>query len=250
MGAAQQQGRGRTRKVAEAQRQGGKPMHKIELPKWADARGRALNYFPALEAGRTALVNIDMQNAFVAEDQIYGNAHAREIVEVVNALSAAMRAAGAPVIWTRQTYTGDPPFAPPAWHYDLSDANVAAGVAALAADAPGHELYPAMQVAPDDIVIDKYRYGAFSCPAGRLDAVLRARGIAMLVIAGTLTNVCCESTAREAYMRGYKAIAVADAMAAITDEEHNAALLNLRLNFADVRRTADVLRMIRGLAQT
>jgi nicotinamidase-related amidase len=224
-------------------------MHRIDLPEWAEARGRGLNYFPALEAVRAALVNIDMQNAFMAEDQIYGNPHARDIVQVVNALSAAMRAAGAPVIWTRQTHTVEPPFAPPQWHYDVSDPNIAAGVAALAPDSPGHELHPVMQVAPDDLVLDKYRYGAFSCPAGRLHSVLRARGVEMLVITGTLTNVCCESTAREAYMAGYKVIAVADAMAAATDEEHNAALLNLRLNFADVRRTPEVLAMIRASAR-
>jgi nicotinamidase-related amidase len=222
-------------------------MHRIDLPDWAEARGRTLNHFPSVEWGRTALVNVDMQNAFLAEGQIYGNAHARDIVEAVNALSAATRAADAPVIWMRQTHTFEPPFAPPAWHYDVSKADVRAAVAALAADTPGHELYPAMQVAPDDIVIDKYRYGAFSCPAGRLDSVLRARGISMLVITGTLTNVCCESTAREAYMAGYKVIAVADAMAAATDEEHNAALLNLRLNFADIRRTENVLAMTREL---
>jgi nicotinamidase-related amidase len=218
-------------------------MHRIEIPEWVEARGRALNHFPTLEAGRTALVNIDMQSAFVAEDQIFGNAHARDIVSAVNSLSAAMRAAGAPVIWTRQTHTFDPPFAPPAWHYDASNPVVAAGMAALAWDAAGHELYPGAQVAPDDVVIDKYRYGAFSCPAGRLDNVLRARGITMLIITGTLTNVCCESTAREAYMAGYKIIAVADAMAAATDEEHNAALLNLRLNFVDVRLTDEVLSL-------
>ncbi len=78
---------------------------RIRLPRWAVERGAALNDFPALEAGRTALVNIDMQSAFLAEDQAYGNAHARDIVPRVNALSQAMRAAGAPVIWTRQTYT-------------------------------------------------------------------------------------------------------------------------------------------------
>ena len=224
-------------------------MQKIDLPDWAEARGRALNHFPTLEVGRTALLNIDMQNAFVAEDQIYGNVHARGIVDAVNALSAAMRGAGAPVIWTRQTHTVDPPFAPADWHYDISKPDVAAGMAALAADASGHELFREMQVAPDDIVIDKFRYGAFSCPAGRLDAVLQARGIEMLIVTGTLTNVCCESTAREAYMRGYKVIAVADAMAAVTDEEHNAALLNLRLNFADLRQTGEMLSMIRAVSR-
>ena len=77
-----------------------------------------------------------------------------------------------------------------------------------------------------------------------MDAQLKARGIDTLIITGTLTNCCCETTAREANMAGYKVIVVADATAAVTDAEHNAALLNLRLNFADVKRTKAVLAMI------
>jgi nicotinamidase-related amidase len=219
-------------------------MHLIRLPRWAVERGRGLNNFTALDPGRTALVNIDMQSVFLAEGQIYGNPHARDIVGAVNALSAAMRAAGAPVIWTRNTHTFDGPCAPPAWQYDLAQPGVAEGVAALQAGAPGHGLYPEMQVGPGDIVLDKYRYGALSCPAGALGRTLAALEAEMVVITGTLTNCCCESTAREANMAGYKVIVVADATATVTDAEHNAALLNLRLNFADVRRTREVLAMI------
>jgi nicotinamidase-related amidase len=222
-------------------------MHRIRLPGWAVERGRALNDFLALEPGATALVNIDMQAAFVAEGQVYGNRHARDVVGKINALTRAMRAAGAPVIWTRQTHTFDGPLAPPDWQYDQSRPGVAEGIAALQAGAPGHALYSAMDVGAGDLVLDKHRYGAFSCPAGALPRTLEALGARMIVIAGTLTNVCCESTAREAYMAGYKVIVVADATAAVTDAEHNAALLNLRLAFADVRRTREVLAMIAAM---
>ncbi len=219
-------------------------MHTIRLPRWAVERGAMLNDFPTLEAGRTALVNIDMQNAFLAEEGVYGNAHARDVVPRVNRLSQAMRAAGGQVIWTRQTYTAEAPLAPADWQYDAARPGVAAGMAALSAGAPGHALCPEMDVAPTDIVLDKFRYGAFSCPARALPDTLERLGIAMIVITGTLTNCCCESTAREANMAGYKVIVVADAAAAVTDAEHNAALLNLRLNFADVRRAKAVLGMI------
>jgi nicotinamidase-related amidase len=224
--------------------------HRIRLPRWARERGAALNDFPALETGRTALVNIDMQAAFLAEDQPYGSAHARDIVAKVNALSVAMRAAGAPVIWTRQTYTSEPPLAPPDWQYDPARPGVAAGMAALAASSSGHGLYGEMDVRNGDLVIDKYRYGAFSCPAGVLPEALERLGVAMLIITGTLTNCCVESTAREANMAGYKVIVAADATSAVTDAEHNAALLNVRINFADVRRTAELLRMIRAAERT
>ena len=221
--------------------------HRIRLPRWARERGAALNEFPAVEPGRTALVNVDMQGAFLAEDQPYGNAHARDVVGNVNALSRAMRAAGAPVIWTRQTYTSEPPLAPPEWQYDPQQPGVAAGMAALAAGAPGHGLYREMDVAKSDRVLDKYRYGAFSCPAGALPEALERLGVGMLIVTGTLTNCCVESTAREANMAGYKVIVAADATSAVTGAEHNAALLNLRISFADVRRTAELLRMIRVL---
>jgi nicotinamidase-related amidase len=222
--------------------------HRTRLPRWARERGAALNDFPALAPGRTALVNVDMQGAFLAEDQIYGNAHGRDIVGRVNALSAAMRAAGAPVIWTQQTYTSEPPLAPPEWQYDPARPGVADGMAALTAGSSGHGLYDRMDVRNGDLVLDKYRYGAFSCPAGALPDALERLGVAMLVVTGTLTNCCVESTAREANMAGYKVIVAADATAAVTDAEHNAALMNLRINFADVRRTAELLRMIRVLA--
>ena len=218
-------------------------MHRTRLPRWAVARGRALNDFPALEPSATALVVIDMQAAFVADGEVFGNPHARDVVGNVNALARAFRAGGAPVIWTRQTHTHSGPAAPPPWQYDETDPDVAKAVAALQADAPGHALYREMDVGPADLVVDKHRYGAFSCPLRALPNTLERLGARMLVICGTLTNVCCESTAREAYFAGYKVILVPDACAAVTDTEHNAALLNLRINFADVKRTREVLRM-------
>jgi nicotinamidase-related amidase len=160
-----------------------------------------------------------------------------------------MRAAGAPVIWTRQTHTFEPPFAPAEWQYDAEKPGFADAITALQAGAAGHGLYPGVTVLPGDLVVDKHRYGAFSCPAGALAPTLERLAVEMLILTGTLTNVCVESTAREANMAGYKVIVVADATAAVTDAEQNAALLNLRLNFVDVRRTREVLRMIRALSR-
>lgn len=220
-------------------------MHKLDLPNWAVERGKALNDFPTLSRGRTVLLNVDMQNVFVAEGQTFASAHARAIVATINRLAAAMRAKGAPVIWTRTTHAATGPFASPRWQYAAAD--LAAGVAALQAGAQGHALYPLMDVAERDIVIDKFRYGAFACPAGRLARVLEGVGAEMIVLAGTTTNCCCETTAREANMAGYRVIVVSDATAALTDAEHNAALLNLRVNFADIRDADEVLGMIAAL---
>lgn len=219
-------------------------MHIVDLPNWAVTRGRVLNRFDAVDPARTALVAVDMQNVFLAPNEVFGNPNALEIVPQVNRMAAAMRAAGGSVIWLRQTVSHAAPLAMPEWQYDLSIPEVRRAVETMLAGSRSHALHPQMNVAPDDLVIDKYRYSAFLCPAGALQAALVARGIEMLVIAGTLTNVCCEGTARDGNMQGYKVIAVADAMATRTDAEHNAALLNLRLTFADVHDTNTVCTML------
>jgi nicotinamidase-related amidase len=219
-------------------------MHRGTLPRWAIERGRASNSFNAIDPVQTALVIIDMQSAFVAEGEVFGNLHARDIVEPVNRLAMAMRAAGATIIWTRQTVSDMPPLAMPDWQYDLSAPIVRRAVETMRPGQTAHALYPAMAAEPGDLLLDKYRYGAFMCPAGALQAALLPRNIALLVVVGTLTNVCVESTARDGNMLGYKVIVVSDATAAITDEEQDAALLNLRLNFADVKDMAAVLALL------
>jgi nicotinamidase-related amidase len=219
-------------------------MHPCDVPEWAIARGRGYNSFDTIDPARTALVVIDMQSVFVAEDEVFGNEHARAIVPQVNRLVRGMRDAGVQVIWTRQTVSDAPHLAMPDWQYDMTDPVVQRAVDAMGLDSPAHDLFPEMALGADDFVLDKYRYGAFSCPAGALAKVLTLCGIETLILTGTLTNVCVESTAREGNMRGYKVIVVSDACATVTDEEHLAALLNLRLNFADVKSADEVLALV------
>ncbi|MCB5425093.1 cysteine hydrolase [Altererythrobacter sp. CC-YST694] len=219
-------------------------MHEVVLPEWAVERGKWLNSFGEIDPARTALVIVDMQGAFVAQGEIFGNPHAEAIIPNVNRLAGAMRTAGGAVIWTRQTVSGEAPLAMAPWQYDPTDERVREAMDALTPGAPSHDLHPEMERFHTDLVLDKYRYSAFACPSGALEATLRQRGIEMLVVAGTLTNVCCESTARDAYMRGFKVIFLSDATATVCGEEHNAALLSLRLHFADVRDTAAVISML------
>jgi len=219
-------------------------MHDVSLPGWAVERGSYLNCFDTIDPARTALVIVDMQRVFMAPEEVFANPHAMDIVPAVNRLAGAMRDAGGTVIWTRQTVSAEPPLAMARWQYDPSDPVVASAMQAMMRGALPHALHPAMEARAGDLVLNKYRYSAFACPAGALEAALRERDVEMLVIVGTLTNVCCESTARDAYMRGYKVMVVADATAAVTDEEQHAALLNLRINFADVRSSDAVISML------
>ena len=218
--------------------------HIVDLPDWAVARGRTLNEVTALVPARTAFIAIDMQNVFLDPAEVFGNANALDIVPSVNRLAEAFRGAGARVIWTRQTVDHAPPRAMPDWQYDLSLPDVRRAVETMIAGTRGHALHPAMRIAAGDILLDKYRYGAFSCPEGALARTLADGRVDTVVIAGTLTNCCCDSTAREANMRGYRVLFLSDATATRTDAEHNAALLTLRLNFADVRTTDETLALL------
>ena len=94
-----------------------------------------------------------------------------------------------------------------------------------------------------DRVIDRrcahFCHGSRAHGDDHLDAFLRARGIDTLIITGCLTDVCCESTARDAMMLNYRAIIVTDANAADTDADadHNAALTAFYTTFGDVMPT-------------
>ncbi len=90
----------------------------------------------------------------------------------------------------------------------------------------------------------KRRFGAFVPGSSDLHEILQARGIDSLIITGTVTNVCCESTARDAMMMNYKVVFVSDGNAAFTDEEHNASLASLAVLFADVASTDETVALL------
>jgi nicotinamidase-related amidase len=92
---------------------------------------------------------------------------------------------------------------------------------------------------PDDIVVDKYGYGAFH--GTELDERLREAGIRSLVVAGTVTQICVEETAREAFHHGYRTTVVSDAVSSYVPDLHEATLKNFALKFGWVVDTDTVL---------
>lgn len=79
-----------------------------------------------------------------------------------------------------------------------------------------------------------------------LDQPLRLQGVRRVLIAGTVTSVCCESTARDAATIGYQTVVLADCTADVTNDAHNASLRTLYRSFADVRSANDALRLSGG----
>ena len=92
---------------------------------------------------------------------------------------------------------------------------------------------------PDDLVVDKFGYGSFH--GTELDEHLRANGIRSLVVAGTVTQICVEETAREAFHHGYRTTVVADAVSSYAPHLHAATLENFALKFGWVAAADTVL---------
>lgn len=198
------------------------------------ARQGRLFAHETIDAPRAALVVVDMQNYFVAEGFPAEIPASRDIVPAINRMARAMREAGGTVVWVRTTARG----ATERWanhhRHMLTDTRRAARLAGLAEDAEGFRLFPALESRPGDLQVEKIQYSAFVAGSSRLNETLKARGIETLLIAGTATNVCCESTARDAMMLDYRVVMLADGNAAATDAEHAAALDAIALFFGDV----------------
>lgn len=215
-----------------------------EIAERVVARRGKLHLFEKLDAKRTALLVIDMQNAFVAPGAPIEVPAAREIVAPINRLAAALRERGVPVIWVmHENQEGGRDWA------GFFDAFVAPGkreqaAAALEAGSPLQALWPALDAAPGDLRVAKNRYSAFIGSSSFLESVLRQKSLDTLLIAGTKTNVCCECTARDAMMLDFKVVLLSDCTAALSDEEQRATLENVIQQFGDVRAADEVLALL------
>jgi ureidoacrylate peracid hydrolase len=224
-------------------------MHRIDIPAEINARAMRArdrdHIFERIDPARTAQIVVDLQNGFMAEGAPVEVPTAREIVPNVNSIAAALREAGGINVFLRVTHDMAEPH-PWTTRYTryLSAERSAIHRQAFSRGAPSWQLWPLLDVRTNDLIVDKTRFSAFvpgTCP---LHEMLQARGIDTLIVTGTLTNVCCESTARDAMQRNYQVIFVADGNAALTDAEHNATLCNMVTLFADVMTTGQVLAVI------
>jgi ureidoacrylate peracid hydrolase len=217
-------------------------MHNFSIPKSVTEhvvarRGRA-HIYDNLDPRKTALVVVDMQNAFMLPSVAHTLCpRAQTIVPNVNRLAQTVRASGGNVVWIKTTFTEE---ALESWstYYDLClPEQSARRAAALAAGSKGHALWAGLDVQPDDLVVEKKRFSAFIQGSSNLAEVLRANNLDTLLITGTVTGVCCESTARDAMMLNFKTVMVTDSNAAMTDEQHTASLIGFYLTFGDIMST-------------
>lgn len=225
-------------------------MHKLEIAPWflnraRQSRNGRLNAYATLDPPATALLVVDMQEYFVADGMPSCVVAARTIVPNVNRLAQAARAAGATVVWIQTEAPPDPhdwanrkeATSPERW---------AARRKLLARGGAGFGIHGDCEVASGDKFALKTRYSAFIPHPSAFDTMLRQNSIDTLLIAGVATSTCCESTARDAAMWGYRTVMVADANADNTDVLHNHTLGKFLAAFGDVRTTDELIEMLAG----
>lgn len=224
-------------------------MHKIKIPqKTLDAaakrRGGKAFAFPHINPNKTALIVIDMQNYFMEPGMASEVPTAREIVPNINKLAVKVRAMGGQVAWVITSFD-DNIFDDWSVMKDLfSPERCSAMIENLKKDAHGHKLWSDFKRKNQDWIVEKNRFSAFIEGSSDLEARLKAADIDTLIITGTLTDVCCESTARDAMMRNFKVIMITDANAANSDDDHNDALNAMARLFVDVNSTDEMINRL------
>ena len=223
-------------------------MHKVAIPQAVidsviHSRGRE-HVFDDLNPRTTALLVVDMQNGFMME----GVAHslcreAANIVPNINKLADSVRSTGGTVVWIQNAVT---PETLEGWSVRVDmdgPERTEKRMESMTPGSKGHALWAGLQTKSGDLFVQKTRFSAFIQGSSDLEAQLRASGIDTVLVTGTVTNICCESTARDAMMRNFRTIMVTDANAAMSDEMHNASLIAFYVRFGDIMST-DYLRVL------
>ena len=183
---------------------------------------------------RTALINVDMQRCFVERSPLAAP-DGLILTGRINALAKCCREAGALVVHTRSLMRADgsnlgamgrlvPPFI----------------IQLYTEGSDSAQLHDALHVEHGDIILNKPRYGAFH--ATDLDLILRARAIDTVIVSGIATNICCETTAREAAQRDFRVLFLSDGTA--TKEMRGVSAADLQ------RATCASLAMVFGKIHT
>ena len=210
----------------------------VVVDKVVGRRGR-LHAYPALDPERTALVVVDLDTRTMAHPE---NGAMRALAPNVNAVADALRARGGTVAWVTTPIRE----ASPNFIALYGEAFARMHEAASGPQGDATTVWRGLRLADGDILAEKAGASAFFPGRCDLHERLRARGIEALLIAGMVTNVCCESTARDATELGYRVTMISDALWGHKQGQHDATLATFYRNFGDVRPTEDVVGLIEG----
>lgn len=197
-------------------------------------RGRR-HAFERLDPERTAVVVIDMVPFFVAD-----SGYCRGIVANIARIATTLRGGGGTVAWVLPGAAQ-----PDSVSVEFFGAEVAESYRRSGGEGPLRErLWHELEVRDDDLLVEKTAASAFFPGRSSLPQLLQERGVDTVLITGTVSNVCCESSARDASTLGYRVVMVADGNAARRDQDHNATLHTVYRSFGDVRTTDEVVALL------
>lgn len=202
---------------------------------WMDKVGPYNRSKLKLDRKGSALMVVDMQRFFMDPEGGAYTCGAKAVLPNIRKLIEAFRKEERPVIFTKHVH---------------HPAKIDAGImewwweGMCIEDSFESEISAELKPLPDEKIIKKHRYSAFYNTD--LETILRCQKIEDIVICGTMTNMCCESTARDAYYRDHRVFFPADANGAVSEEMHLASLLNLAFGFAVIKRTQDVISELSG----
>ncbi|MEV0716175.1 isochorismatase family cysteine hydrolase [Asanoa sp. NPDC050611] len=200
-----------------------------------EARRGRRHAYRKLAPERTALVVVDMVPFFVDD-----NEYTFGIVPNIARLAGTLRAAGGTVAWVLPGYVEPSPVTNEFYGPETAAMFARSGGDGTLRSRLWHEFEPD----DADLFVEKTASSAFFPGRSPLPGQLAERGIDTVLITGTVTNVCCESSARDASTLGYRVVMVADANSARRDEDHNATLYTIYRTFGDVRTTDEVLELL------
>ena len=198
---------------------------------------------------RTALLVVDMQNDFVRVGAPQEVPDARSTIPVIRSLIDRFHALGRPVVYTRfiggsertLMWAWSPELAPP---LRSCRPGVSRSYGDISGEREGVAVIDELSPGADDLVVDKFGYGAFHRTL--LHDLLETRGVDTVVVTGTVTQICVDETVRGAFESGFKAVAVRDGVSSFDAALHEATLRNLAMKFARVMTSADVFTEIGG----
>lgn len=197
---------------------------------------------------RSALLIVDMQNDFVREAAPLEVPDARLTIAPTNALIAAWRDLGRPVVFTR-FQAGETPSLLWNWSKQIHEPVNCCRIGF-------HRTYPdidgereciavidELDRQPEDAQIDKYWYGSFF--RTNLKDLLLSHGVEGIVVTGTVTQICVEDTVRQAFHEGFKVIVAKDAVSSFAPDLHAATLKNIAMKFGAVAESGDIIAAAR-----
>lgn len=187
-----------------------------------------------LNVPASTLIVVDMQRFFLDESSPTFTCGGVAILPTVKRVVDAFRRAGRPVVFTQHVHhPGDLDSGIMGWWWQ----------GRCIEGSPESEIHPDVAPAPGEKVVVKHRYSAFYNTD--LETVLRCLRVEDVVVTGIMTNLCCESTARDAYYRDYRVFFLADGTGSVDEAMHRASLLNLAFGFAYVTTSQAIVDQLR-----